>query len=292
MTTRHSQSTSIYNDESVLSSTHEPDQLHGHDELLQQYKRSIGRVLQNETPKNIFIHGDPGVGKSAVTREVTNQLQEAGEFIEPNIHKVSYRLNSNPASWTAAKQLANKICNVRQVDEKYHRIGYPFSGVMDILFEEFRNLGGIILLVLDEIRTPDNYLDFLDELTLRARSLQPNTKIVVISISDNPKALTNLNSTVSSRLMEEVIHFPGYTQSQLESILNHCATVAFKDGVLEPDVLTAGAKLTAQAGGSVRRGRWLLYSAAEEAQKTDAERITMEHLRTAEESIRDRRSNR
>lgn len=289
MTTRHSQSTSIYNDESVLSSTYEPDQLHGHDEFLQRYKQSIGRVLQNETPKNIFIHGDPGVGKSAVTREVTNQLQEAGEFIKPNIHKVSYRLNNNPASWNIAKQLVNEIRDLRQIEDQYYAVRHSFSNVMDALFEEFRNLGGIILLVLEEIKVPDNYIDFLDELTLRSRSLQPNTKIIVISISDNPDAFSHISSAVSSRLTEEVIHFPGYNQPQLELILQYCAESAFKEEVLQPDALSTCAELTAQAGGSARRGRWLLYVASEEALKDNSEQITVEHIRTAEASIRSHR---
>ena len=117
-----------------------------------------------------------------------------------------------------------------------------------------------------------------------------NNAVVAVASSEttvpnNFKFRDNLSPKVKDTLFDEEIHFAPYDANQLRSILERRADQAFKEGVLESDVIPLCAAHAAQDKGSARQALRYLYKAGELASNTGSDMVTEEHVRTAQERI-------
>ncbi|WP_435158605.1 AAA family ATPase [Haladaptatus sp. DFWS20] len=65
----------IFQDENVLRDSYTPDQLICRDEELAQYQSALRPVINGAQPKNIFLYGDAGLGKTLATELVLDRLR-------------------------------------------------------------------------------------------------------------------------------------------------------------------------------------------------------------------------
>ena len=174
--------------------------------------------------------------------------------------------------------------------------GYPRKKLIEMVFDEIDKLGGIVVLVLDEIDGigEDDYA--LYELS---RPDISNAKIGVIGITNDAQFRNNLDADVQSSLGQREIFFHPYNANQLQDILARRAVRGLVDtsftgtektfATLESDVLDdATIPLTAARAsnetGDARQAIRLLRDACEIAEERD-EIVRENHVKEAHRKI-------
>ncbi|WP_254864510.1 Cdc6/Cdc18 family protein [Halovivax gelatinilyticus] len=164
--------------------------------------------------------------------------------------------------------------------------GWPTDRVYSVFFDAVDYSERVVVIMLDEI---DKLVEKSGDDTLynlsRMNSELENSRVSIIGISNDLKFTDFLDPRVKSSLGEEEIVFPPYDANQLRDILQHRSDVAFKDGVLSPDVIPLCAAFAAQEHGDARRALDLLRTAGELAERSQTETIVEEHVRQAQDKI-------
>ncbi|MDY6776832.1 MAG: orc1/cdc6 family replication initiation protein [Candidatus Nanohaloarchaea archaeon] len=279
----------IFLDEDVLRDSHKPDDLIERDRELEEYQAALKPVIKGARPRNIFLYGQTGVGKTVATEMIMDRLrkdQENYEDLDINVvHVVCKNLNS---SYQVAVKLVNEF---REPNEKVPTTGYPPDTVYEFLWDHLREVDAThVIFVLDEVDAIGDDDDILYELP-RANDNGnvpvDETKVGVIGISNKFTFRDNLSARVKDSLCDEEIHFPPYDATQLGNILRQRAEKAFLDGVLEDDVIPLAAAMAGQESGSARQALKLLFKAGDLARGKGDEVVTEQHVRKAEPKVKE-----
>jgi len=274
----------IFKKESVLRDTYTPDELLERDRELQEYQNALKPVIKGEDPKNIFLYGQTGVGKTIATEMVLNQLEtDQQKYDYLNIQRVEVLCKGLTSSYQVSVKLVNQF---REASDKIPTTGYSPDAVLDMLWTHLEEQDAThVLIVLDEIDSIGNDDDILYQLP-RANSNgnvpRNQTKLGVIGISNDFTFRDNLSARVKDSLAEEEIHFPPYDANQLQHILRQRSENAFEDNVLDGGVIKLCAAFAGQESGSARQALKLLYKAGDLARSRDQEKVTEEDVREAE----------
>jgi len=278
----------IFDEKQVLKKDDLPETIFHRDDEIQEYRVALEDILTGQDPNNIFVYGPTGVGKTAVTLWIQEMLRE--KAVEAGV-PLQIIGPVNCRNYKSAYALATALVNeIRTPDDQLPNSGYSTDKVFKFLYEEIEDVGGNVLIVLDEIDNipPDARNDFLYELP-RAESHGStpinDAKIGLIGISNDLKFVDVLEPKVKSTLGEREIKFGPYDANELGDILEYYGDMAFKDGVLEDDVIPLAAAFSAQERGDVRQGKRILQKAGELAKLDESEIVTGEHTRQATETI-------
>jgi cell division control protein 6 len=164
--------------------------------------------------------------------------------------------------------------------------GWPTDQVYAELKNQFESSGGVFIIVLDEI---DKLVKKSGDETLynltRINADLKRAKVSIIGISNDLRFTDFLDPRVLSSLSEEEIVFPPYNALQLRDILEQRADLSFMDGALEEGVIRLCAALAAQEHGDARRALDLLRISGELADRENAETVTTQHVKHAQEKI-------
>jgi len=278
----------IFKNKDALSESYRPDRIEERDEEIDEYMDALQPVIDGWEPNNIFLYGNTGVGKTAVTDYLLNQLEsDVQGYDDVDLTVISLNCKSLTSSYQVAVELVNKL---RPHGGEISSTGYPQQTVFEKLFRELEKIGGTILVVLDEVDSIGDRDDLLYELP-RARSndrLQ-NAKVGVIGVSNDFKYLDRLDPRAKDTLCEREIQFPPYDAEELESILESRAEIAIVEDRIENGVLNLCAALAARDTGSARQALDLLQLAGEAAENGDFEAIEIHHVETAQEKLEQER---
>ncbi len=205
-----------------------------------------------------------------------------GNFLAPE-----HPLADTPFS--TAEEVEDRIETLERDREAFEEVpmtGWPTDRVYSVFFEAVDYFERVVVIMLDEI---DKLVEKSGDDTLynlsRMNSELENSRVSIIGISNDLKFTDFLDPRVKSSLGEEEIVFPPYDANQLRDILQHRAEVAFKDGVLSPDVIPLCAAFAAQEHGDARRALDLLRTAGELAERSQSETIVEENVRQAQDKI-------
>jgi len=292
--------TTIFLDESALRDGYQPDRLIERDAELKKFQSALKPVINGAPPKNLFLYGQTGVGKTLSTQMVIDRLTEDQQDLENiDVHIISLNCKSLNSSYQVAANLVNEF---RPSDEQIKPTGYPSGMVYNMLFSEIDDLDAThCLIVLDEVDSIGNNDDILYKLP-RANDNGDveDTYVGVIGISNDFTFRDNLSARVKDSLCDDEIHFPPYDATQLGNILKQRAgeafhdteTIALEDGsyefeseVVDEDVIPICAALTAQDSGSARQALKRLYKAGDLARDDGAPKVTEHHIREADEIV-------
>ena len=268
--------------------TFSPETIFHRDEEISLYINALQDVVVGHDPNNIFVFGPTGVGKTAVTKWVRDKLQEKAAEEGVPLHVIG---PINCRNYRSAYSLVTSLVNeFREPDNKLPESGYSTDNVFEFLHEEIEAVGGNVLIILDEIDNipPDARNDFLYDLPrAEANGNTPieTAKIGLIGISNDLKFVDVLEPKVKSTLGEREIKFGPYNANELRDILGYYADMAFRDGVLQDEVVPLAAAFSAQERGDVRQGLRILEKAGEYARMSDGNVVTEEHVRQATETI-------
>lgn len=295
---RFSRESFVIRDKDVLREDYEPENLEERGEELDEYAGALRPVVQGWQPNNVFLYGVTGVGKTAATHVLLNELLETtDEYDDVGLNLVEINCTGLTSSYQVAVNLVNEIrspshplTTVESPRSTMSETGYPQKRVFNELYDDLEDIGGTVLVVLDEIDNIGGDDDILYELP-RARShLDLDVKLGVIGISNDFKFRDNLSPKVKDTLCEEEVLFPPYDATELQNILSKRADQALFDDVFTSEVIPLCAALAAQDSGSARQALRLLRKAADIAQSESIDageerQITEDHVRDAKRAI-------
>lgn len=276
----------IFSDAEPLDDSYEPDDIRSRDEVLEKYRRALQPIVDKRPTSNVFLYGKTGTGKTVATKFMLSHLEtDVVQYDDVDLSTIWVGCENLSSSYQVAVSLVNEI-RQRQDKDQISTTGYSQQRVFDLLYEELDELGGTVVIVLDEVDNIGDSDDILYGLP-RARSngYVEDVKPVAIGISNDFQFRDNLSPKVKDTLAEKEILFPPYDAEQLRSILEPRAKKAFCTGMLDTDVVPLCAAFAAQDTGSARQAIRLLREAGERAQAERNESVTEDHVRTAREEL-------
>jgi len=241
-------------------------------------------VIDGWEPNNIFLYGNTGVGKTAVTEYLLERLREdAREYDDIDLSVLTLNCKPLSSSYQVAVELVNEL---RPDGGEISTTGYPQQTVFNKLYEELDDLGGTVLLVLDEIDSIGEKDELLYELP-RARSKGDLTeaKVGIVGISNDFKFRDQLDPRVQDTLCERELQFPPYNAQELSNILASRAEIALRDDVYDDAVVRLCAALAAKDRGSARQALDLLLLAGEQAQNNGDDFLEEAHVEQAQHEL-------
>lgn len=276
----------IFADAEPLDDSYEPDDIRERDEQLEKYQRALQPIIDNRPTSNIFIYGKTGTGKTVATRYMLSHLEnDAAQYDDVDLSIVWVGCENLSSSYQVAVTLVNEMRRELGKD-RISTTGHSQQRVFDLLYEELDNIGGTVVMVLDEIDNIGHSDDILYGLPrARANDYVDNVRPVVIGISNDFQFRDNLSPKVKDTLAEKEILFPPYDGTQLESILQPRAEKAFHSDVLTDDAVPLCAAFAAQDTGSARQAIRLLREAGELAQAQEKTKVTEGHVRAAQDEL-------
>ena len=266
----------------ALLDDYTPDELVGRDDELEEYHAALQPAIDGSQPDNIFLYGKTGVGKTAATRFLLDKLEQAGKEHGVSIHTKVINCDGIDTSYRVAVELINSF---RPPSDKISDTGHPRSKVYDMMWDTFDELGGIIILVLDEIdHLQDDSILYQLSRARENRQLE-SARISLIGISNDLSYREQLSPKVRSSICERSINFKAYDATELREVLQQRESIAFQTGVLEDDVIPLCAAFGAQESGDARKALDLLLKAGDIAQEDDDGTVTSDHVRRGRELL-------
>lgn len=278
----------IFRNKDALGESYQPERIEERDEEIEEYMNALQPIVDGWEPNNIFLYGNTGVGKSAVTEYLLEVLQEDIEkYDDVELSIVSINCKTLNSSYQVAVELVNTL---RPRGGEISSTGYPQQTVFNKLYDELEALGGTVLIVLDEVDSIGDRDELLYELPrARANGYLESTKVGLIGISNDFKFRDQLDPRVQDTLCERELQFPPYGASELRNILQSRAEVAIVDDAVDDGALNLCAALAAQDSGSARQALDLLRLGGEIAESRDADVITQEFVREARSKLEQER---
>ncbi|WP_266082921.1 orc1/cdc6 family replication initiation protein [Haladaptatus caseinilyticus] len=285
---RFTRKQNIFTNKDALNESYQPERIQERDEEIDAYMNALQPVVDGWEPNNIFVYGNTGVGKTAVTDFLLDRLcEDIGQYDDIDLHVLSLNCKTLNSSYQVAIELVNEL---RPEGAEISSTGYPQQTIFKKLYTELDKLGGTVLIVLDEIDSIGTRDELLYELP-RARSNDKltETKVGLIGVSNDFKFRDRLDPRVQDTLCERELHFPPYDAPELQNILESRVDVALAEGSLEDSVPRLCAALAAKDSGSARQALDLLRLAGEHAENSDDDLITESHVEAAKEMLEQER---
>lgn len=178
----------------------------------------LSPALENRKPRNVWIFGKPGSGKTLVCRYVIKKLQK-----ETNSLGVFVNCWKTPSFYTIIDHIIRELRILRAERQCVH---YKIEKLTHFL------KGKILLLFIDEI----------DQLSPKERNrilynLCDMENVGIVAICNDKFLQYELDDRIRSRLNPQIIEFAPYTKTNLMSILSNRAELAIDQNAFNDEVL-------------------------------------------------------
>lgn len=313
--TQFSTTSSIFQREEVLREEYHPKDLPERTDELEDLHMSLAPAARGVGANNVFLHGKAGQGKTAVAKAKLSELKTHAEKESDNLDLTPVYVSCESHDLSTSYKAASRI--YQELTGHSRPTGYATDAVMDMMFESMNEIGGTIIIVLDEIDTLGSDDRILYSLP-RARAqdyVEDHVFPSIIGISNDLQWRDSLSPKVKSSLYDDSVLFSPYDATQLQQILRRRAVKAFRDTELTPlaepntdegrngsvveidqsgqeylfrssvltgDVIPLIAALSAQDTGDARQAIKYLRKASELADKHGDNQVRTEHAREAQ----------
>ena len=226
----------------------------------------IKPLFQEKSGKNVFIFGQPGVGKTVACKHILNELEEETDEIIP-IYINCWQRNTT-------YKIILEICDL--MDFKFvqnKKTEELFRWVKQALNKKS------VVFVFDEV-------DKLEDLDFLYMILEEVYRKTIILITNYKDWVIELDDRIKSRLMPELIEFRPYNYDETKGILKQRAEYAFYPSVLSDEAFELIAKKTAELQ-DIRTGLHLMKEAGNIAESKSSRKILLEHAQQALEKIKE-----
>ena len=270
----------IFKNKSILLSNYEPHKIQHRDEYLKELAQMLAPALRCERPSNVFIYGKTGTGKTLCVNHVITKMKNIASSREIPLIFISINCKLKRVADTEYRMLL-EILRSLGIDKKDsgHSTNELYKELYRIIDEEKKT----IVLVLDEI---DSLIQKVgDEVLYNLTRINPElskSEVCIIGITNDLTVMDNVDSRVKSSLNEEEIVFIPYNATQIQDILEERAVLAFKEDVLDTEVIPRCSAYMAREHGDVRRALELLKYAGEIAEREGSKYVIPLHIDKAD----------
>lgn len=253
--------TTLFKDQSILSPHYVPVVLPFREQNVEEIANILSPALKSQKPRNLFVYGKTGTGKTCVAKRVMEKFNAGAEkaktmYINCRIYNSRYRILQR-----ALKDFVPEL----------ERSGFGFPFFYEKLMELLSG-GYQLVLILDEI----DMVKDLDDLVYTLTRINDEIKsggLTILGISNKLSFKDVLDPRSRSSLYETELVFSPYNADQLQQILLQRAKSAFVEGVIVQPAVNLVAALTAQENGDARYALKLFHRAAENAEQRSSKTI-------------------
>lgn len=264
---------SLFRNANILSPHYVPSILPFRESQISEIMELVSHALKDQKPKNIFIYGKTGSGKTCTVKHVMHKFNVQNSkasmcYINCRIYNSRYRL-------------MQKL--LKQYDPSMDKAGFGLPYFYEKLIE-LLNKGNQVVVVLDEI----DMVKDLDELVYTLTRINDEVSsggLTIVGISNRLSFKNELDPRSKSSLYENELVFPPYTSLQLKHILDQRAKEGFRKGSIEQSAINLAAAITAQESGDARYALKILSKAGELAEQNKKEIITDEDVELARKKV-------
>ncbi len=263
----------IFRDENALLPDYLPEELPGREREVKELVYCIQPASENRQPEHALLYGPPGTGKTTCARYVLKQLSEYSQRPLP----IYINCWESPSRFSILSEIANAL------GEMLPRRGIAADEILARVFEIAKKDERIPIVVLDEadrLEASDDGVQILYDLC-RAGELH-SLKTAVIAITNDSELHTRLDARVRSSFVQHTYNFAPYSVPQLKEILSQRAKKAFFDGSLDSEVVPLCAAVAVKREGDARVAFALLRSAGKAAERENAARVEVKHVRATQ----------
>jgi cell division control protein 6 len=275
--------TDIFARKELLKVGHVPEsaRIVGRDAEIEAVAAELRPIVRGDPPNNVMIYGKTGTGKSLVARHVTDRAKRAAIANAISVGTVYVDCAQHNTQTRVARTVTRSLNDTDATDFEIPRAGIGSGEYYDYLWEILDAAYDSVIIILDEVDRLDGD-DILMQLSRARESGKADCHLGVIAVSNKIEYRDRLNERVKSSLREEEFVFQPYDANQLREIMKHRRD-AFYDGVLTSDVIPLTAAVAAQEHGDARKAIEILRHAGELAERDNAELVTEDHVRNAQE---------
>ena len=266
----------VFADRNVLSPHYVPSILPFRDKEIGKIMSAVSPALKGERPRNIFVYGKTGTGKTA------------------SVKHVAAKFESHTASSATKSQAKTCYVNCRMYNSRYRLIqtivkkllpsldsmGFGLAMLYEKMMESVLTSGAHLIVVLDEVDMVKDLDDLLYTLT-RANDELKQGGISLVGITNNLKFKDQLDPRSRSSLCENEMVFAPYTANQLAAIIEQRVKTGFKPHTVEESAINLAAALTASETGDARYALKLLMKSGEIADERGIKKITDKEIEEA-----------
>ncbi|MBR9680017.1 MAG: AAA family ATPase [Candidatus Altiarchaeota archaeon] len=227
-----------------------PDKLLHREREIQEIIDAAGPLVHDKKPRNVFVFGKAGIGKTAVCLNIIKSFEIESLYV-------------NCFSYRREASLFSEI--LRQMGIPTGVRGIPKDELVVMFLEQAKDRK--LFIVLDEI----DALEDRDALYSLSRA---SNLIALVLISNNPMAMSKLDDRIQSSLQPRALEFRPYSVEQVFDILKNRADLVFRQ--YDETALKIAARLTFKHGSDIRYGLRLLLEAARRGG------LEVEHIREEE----------
>jgi cell division control protein 6 len=221
----------------------------------------IKPLFQKRNGKNLVIFGPPGIGKTAASRKVLEELEEEDAEIVPIYincwqHNTTYKIIIQICNSIGYRLIMNKKTNE----------------LLDIIIEKLNKYTGNVF-VFDEIDKAED-LDFLYTL------LEKLYRKSIFLITNYKQDILTIDERIKSRLTPETLEFEPYNLVETEGILRMRRDLAFVKGIWDENAFELIVNKTFELK-DIRKGLNLMKSTGDAAEQQSKRKISVEHAEKA-----------
>ena len=268
---------SVFKQASSLDMSFVPDKLYCRDETINTLIFNFRRILEEEEQPtiNCLILGKGGVGKTCTAR-----------FFGKNFKIIALEKGINMfIEYYNCINFRSKSKIVRELLAKHtHGSGRGFSDdeALKLILKQLIREKSYMLLIIDEVHLlrPDEILALLD---IAETYGHQNAKLSIILISRNRDWMRIETERILSRL-NETIKLKPYNYEESKQILEYRSELAFKEYVVDDDILNLISRIVADHQ-DMRHGIEILRKSGLYADKEGLDRINADIIRGASNDV-------
>ncbi len=265
---------SVFVKRDVLSPHYIPGKLLHREKEIERIMRSVSPALQGGRPRNLFIYGKTGTGKTSSVKYVLNKLEETKANAP-----VSY---INCRMYSSRYKVMQKI--VQDHIPEFAKPGYGIAFFYEKLLDWIEKDGKQLIVILDEVDMVKDLDDLLYTLTRSNDDLKKGG-LSLFGISNRLTFKERLDPRSMSSLLETEIVFSPYNSKELASILDARCKTGFAKGAVEDSAINLASAIAAQETGDARYALKLILRAGEIADERGERPITDRHVEEARKSV-------
>ncbi len=284
----------LIRDRSLLDPNHivGEDRIVGRDQQLQEVTKMLRVALGDNRPPNLFLYGPSGTGKSLITKAVCKKLTQICESRDISFGTIEVNCQDLDTLGVAIYELAEQAAAEASVEVEVPKHGVATKDKWDELYRIINENFDTVVFVLDELdmlvgrrdKKEPAFSRLLYNLSRAEANDELEAHVSVVAISNDTKMMESVGSRAQSSFTPEDVHFDDYDANQLRQILRR-RTDAFREGVLDDEVIPLAAAVAAQTHGDARKAIDLMRVAGELAEREGDDRIVTDHVREAQDKV-------